>query len=95
MKIWKFAGLAAIAGLLLIAASGDRAQAAPLATPGIATAVQRGAMPEVTEVQYRRHRHYHRHHPRAYRHHHVRRYYAPPRHYRHHRHHYRHHRHWR
>lgn len=93
MKILKLSGLAAIAGLLLIAAPGERAQAAPLSTPGIAAAVQRDAIPQTTEVQYRHHRHMHRHHHRSHRHHHVRRHYG----HRHHHHHYRHHhhRHWR
>lgn len=94
MKILKLSGLAVIAGLLLIAAPGDRAQAAPLASPGIATTVQREVIPQATEVQYRHRRHYHRHHHhRWHRHHHIRRHYGHPHHHRHYRHH--HHRHWR
>ena len=93
MNILKLSGLAVIAGLLLIAAPGERAEAAPLSTPGIAAAVQQGAIPQATEVHYRHRRHIHRHHHRWHRHHHVRRYYGPRHHHRHYRHH--HHRHWR
>ncbi|ABD05056.1 conserved hypothetical protein [Rhodopseudomonas palustris HaA2] len=92
MKILKLSGLAAIAGLLLIAAPADRAQAAPMSSAGLATTVQRDVIPEASEVQYRHHRGY-RHHPR-YRHHRAyrRHMHRPHRHYGP-RHHYR--RHWR
>jgi hypothetical protein len=93
MNILKLSGLAAIAGLLLIAAPADRAQAAPMSSAGLATTVQRDVIPDVSEVQYRRHHHGYRHHHR-YRHHHGyrRHFHRPHRHYGP-RHHYR--RHWR
>jgi ribonuclease HII len=96
MNFLKLSGLAAIAGLLLIAAPTQRAEAAPVAAAGIASSVQRDVVPNVSEVQYRHHRHgYHhhhgyRHHPRAHRH-----WHRPHRHYGHHRHIRPHHRHWR
>jgi hypothetical protein len=90
MKLLKLSGLAVIAGLLLVVAPGERAQAAPMTSQGLAAAVQRDVIPEATEVHYRRHAH--RHHHRWHRHHHVRRYYGHPHHYRHHHHH---RRHWR
>ena len=82
MNILKLSGLAAIAGLLLIAAPTDRAQAAPMSSAGMATTVQRDVIPDVSEVQYRRHHHGYRHHHR-YRHHHGyrRRLHRPHRHY--------------
>jgi hypothetical protein len=64
MNIFKLTGLAAIAGLLMIAAPADRAQAAPMSSAGIAASVQRDVIPEVSEVQYRHHHRGYRHHPR-------------------------------
>lgn len=59
MNVTKISGLAAIAGLLLIASPVEHALAAPLAGPGIAAAVQSGAIDNTTEVRW--HRHWHRH----------------------------------
>ncbi|MBB1090966.1 hypothetical protein [Rhodopseudomonas pseudopalustris] len=94
MNILKLTGLAAVAGLLLIAAPGDRAQAAPMAAAGLATSVQRDVISDVSEVQYRHHHHGYRHHrhvrPHHYRGHHYghrsHRHYGAPRHHHHHRH---------
>jgi hypothetical protein len=80
MKVTRVLGLAAIGGLLMLAAPTDRAQALSLASPGTAAAVQDDSKLMTTEVRYRHHR-YHRH----YRHH---------RHWGYHRHHHRHHRHY-
>lgn len=89
MKLWKLSGLAVVAGLLLMAAPGDRAQAATLAAPGIATAIQQGPIAaEVTEVHWRRHRHHHHGHRHWRRHHHHHGY---RHHWRGHRHHHHHH----
>lgn len=88
MKILKMAGLAAVAGLLMIAAPGNRAEAATVHSPGIAASVQAGTLDAVTEVQYR-HGHHARHHRYMHRHHAHRRWVYPHRHHRHH------HRHWR
>ncbi|WP_295848866.1 hypothetical protein [Tardiphaga sp.] len=57
MNIKKILGLAAIAGLLFVAAPNQRASAMSLNNPGIAAAVQGGAAAVVTtEVQYRNQR---------------------------------------
>ena len=55
MNIKKIFGFAAIAGLLFVAAPGQRAEAMSLNSPGIAAAVQSDVGAGVTEVQYRRH----------------------------------------
>ncbi len=96
MKVTRFLGLAAIGGLLMLAAPTDRAQALSLASPGTAAAVQDDSKLMTTEVRYRHHRH-HRYH-RHYRHH---RHWGYHRHHhrhwgyhRHHHHHYRHYRHY-
>jgi len=66
MNIKRIMSFFAVAGLLLLAAPTQRAEAAALATPGIAAAVQSGPIVDVTEVHWRRgwHRHHHvrRHH---------------------------------
>jgi hypothetical protein len=89
MLVRKILGLLAVGGLLVVAAPTPQAQAASPLNPGVTTAIQQDSAGLVTDVQYRRHRHYHRHH---------RRYYAPrvyvPRVYRPHRHHHRHYRRW-
>jgi hypothetical protein len=85
MNILKLSGLAAVAGLLLIAAPENRAQAAPMASQGLAAAVQRDVIPDVTEAHYRRHWHRHaqrRHHPHWRRHHWQRRHWHHRRHWR-------------
>jgi hypothetical protein len=62
MNIKKIFGFVAIAGLLFVAAPGQRAEAMSLNSPGIAAAVQSNVGADVTEVQYRRHhRGYHPH----------------------------------
>lgn len=62
MNFKKMFGFAAIAGLLFVAAPGQRAEAMSLNSPGIAAAVQSDVGAGVTEVQYRRHHHGFRHH---------------------------------
>ncbi|KIZ44853.1 MULTISPECIES: hypothetical protein [Rhodopseudomonas] len=66
MNIKRILGLFAVAALLLVAAPTTRSEAASLAGPGIAAAVQSGPIAGVTEVHWRRswHRHPHvrRHH---------------------------------
>ena len=61
MNIKRISGLAAVAGLLLIAAPAERAQAASVHSPGIAAAVQSGVLGDATEVHWR-HRHWHHRH---------------------------------
>ena len=55
MNIKKIFGFVAVAGLLFVAAPGQRAEAMSLNSPGIAAAVQSNVGAGVTEVQYRRH----------------------------------------
>ena len=62
MNIKKIFGFVAVAGLLFVAAPGQRAEAMSLNSPGIAAAVQSDVGAGVTEVQYRRHHHGYRHH---------------------------------
>ena len=62
MNFKKMFGFAAIAGLLFVAAPGQRAEAMSLNSPGIAAAVQSDVGAGVTEVQYRCHHHGFRHH---------------------------------
>ncbi len=84
MNFKKLLGLAAVAGLLAIAAPGTRAEAASLIQPGIAASIQDSAASTI-EVRGRHHRghrfHGHRHGHRF----HARRHYGPrfhaPRHY--------------
>jgi hypothetical protein len=64
VNVKKFFGLAAIAGLLFVAAPTQQANAVSLNGPGIAASVQGGSEKLATEVQYRRH------HNRGYRGHH-------------------------
>lgn len=99
MNLAKILGLFAVGGLLLVAAPGQKAEAASPMTPGVASTMQDSAG-LATNVQHRRHhRHYHHRHYR--RHHHWRPHYWHPRphhwhrphYYRHHHHHHR--RHWR
>ena len=62
MYLTKVLGLAAVGGLLLLAAPTERAQALSLSSPGAAVAVQDGSQ-MTTEVHWRRwgHRRWHRH----------------------------------
>jgi hypothetical protein len=80
MNLTKILGLLAVGGLLVVAAPNQPAQAASLINPGVAATVQDSTTMK-TDVQYRRHRHWH---PRR----HWHRHHWRP----HHRHH---HRHWR
>lgn len=103
MNLKKLFGLAAIAGLMFVAAPAQQANAVSLNNPGVAATVQGAGEGLKTDVQYRHHHH------RGYRHHGMRRHHGwhRPHHYgRHHgwhrphhgyRHHYGHHRHrhWR
>ncbi len=58
MTMTKVLGFAAVAGLLVIAAPTQRAEASSLINPGIAAAVQDGALANTTEVRW--HRGWHR-----------------------------------
>ena len=99
MNLKKIFGLAAIAGLMFVAAPAQQANAVSLNNPGVAATVQGAGEGLTTQVQYR---HHHRH---GYRHHHVRRHHGwhRPHHVRRHHgwhrphfhHHRRHHHHWR
>lgn len=60
MNFKKIFGFVAIAGLLFVAAPGQRAEAMSLNSPGIAAAVQGDVGAGATQVQYRHgHRGYH------------------------------------
>jgi hypothetical protein len=63
MKLTKVLGLAAVGGLLMLAAPAERAQALSLANPAAAPAVQESSKQGVTEVRWHRHRwhRWHRH----------------------------------
>jgi hypothetical protein len=50
MNVMKLLGLAAVGGMLMLAAPAERAQALSLANPGAAAAVQQGSKVETTEV---------------------------------------------
>ncbi len=69
MDIKKLSGFMAVAGLLLIAAPTEHAQASSLINPGIAAAVQDSAASNTTEVRWHRgwHRHFRWHHRRHWR----------------------------
>ena len=62
MNVKRILGFAAIAGLLMIAAPTERAQALSLSSPIAAAAVQDESGKLTTEVHYHRHWGYHRHH---------------------------------
>jgi hypothetical protein len=64
MNVTRVLGLAAVGGLLMLAAPVERAQALSLASPGAAAAVQDDSRQSTTAVHWRRHhRHWgHRHH---------------------------------
>jgi hypothetical protein len=62
MNMKRILGLAAVAGLLAIAAPTERAQALSLSTPGAAAAVQDDTGKLATEVRWHRHWGWRRHH---------------------------------
>jgi hypothetical protein len=65
MSMTKVLGLAAVGGLLLLAAPAERAQALSLSNPGGAAAIQEGSQQMTTEVRWHRwhrHRWHHRRH---------------------------------
>lgn len=61
MNVTRVLGLAAVGGLLMLAAPAERAQALSLASPGVAAAVQDGSNEMTTEVRWGRWGHRHRH----------------------------------
>lgn len=68
MKLTKVLGFAAIGGLLMLAASAERAQALSLANPAAAAAVQESSKQGVIEVRWHHHRwHHHRWHRHCWR----------------------------
>jgi hypothetical protein len=62
MNMTKALGLAAVSGLLVLAAPAERAQALSLSNPGAAAAIQEGSPQMTTEVGWHRHRWHHRRH---------------------------------
>jgi hypothetical protein len=62
MNVKRILGFAAVAGLLMIAAPAERAQALSLSSPIAAAAVQDESSRLTTEVRYHRHWGYHHHH---------------------------------
>ena len=97
MNVKKLFGLAAIAGLMFVAAPTPQANAVSLNNPGVAATVQGAGEGLTTEVQYRRHHHRHYRHHHVRRHHHWHRHHHVRRHHHWHRPHFNHHRrhHWR
>ena len=61
MNVRRVLGFVAVAGMLVIAAPAERANAAPLGSPGLAAALQNEGKLS-TEVRWRHHRGWHRHH---------------------------------
>ena len=61
MNVKKMAGLAAVAGLLIIAAPTERAQAMSLSSTAVAATVQNESGKLTTEVRWYHH-HWHHHH---------------------------------
>jgi hypothetical protein len=62
MNVTRLLGLAAVGGLLILAAPTQHAQAMSLANPGAAATVQQGSKVETTEVRWHHHWHHHWHH---------------------------------
>lgn len=62
MNIRTIFGLAAVAGLLAVAAPADRAQAVSLINPAASTSAKQASETITTEVRWRRHHGWHRHH---------------------------------
>lgn len=60
MKMTRVLGLAAIGGILVLAASAQQAQALSLANPATVQAIQEGS--KVTTTEARWHQHHHHHH---------------------------------
>ena len=69
MNVTKLLGLAAVGGLLILAAPAEQAQALSLANPGAAAAVQQGSKLETTEVHWHHGWHHPHHHHGHYHHH--------------------------
>jgi hypothetical protein len=67
MNMRKVLGLAAIGGLLLLAAPAEPAQALLLSNPGAAAAIQDGSQQMTTEVRWHRWHHHRWHHHRHWR----------------------------
>jgi hypothetical protein len=67
MNMTKALGLAAIGGLLVLAAPAERAQALSLSNPGAAAAIQDGSQQMTTEVRWHRWHHHRWHHHRHWR----------------------------
>jgi hypothetical protein len=70
MNVKTLLSVAAVGGLLVLAAPVERAQALSLSNPGAAAAVQDGSKQVTTEVHWRRwghRRHHHHHHHRHWR----------------------------
>ena len=68
MNVTKLLGLAAVGGLLILAAPAEQAQALSLANPAAASAVQESSKQGVTEVHWHHHRwHHHRWHRHCWR----------------------------
>jgi hypothetical protein len=63
MNVMRLLGLAAVGGLLMLAAPAERAQALSLASPGAAVAAQDGKQ-VITEVGWHHHHHHHHWHHR-------------------------------
>ena len=65
MNMTRVLGLAAVGGLLVLAAPAERAQALSLNNPGAAAAIQEGSQQVTTDVRWHRwhrHRWHHRRH---------------------------------
>jgi hypothetical protein len=61
MNVTRLLGLAAVGGLLILAAPAERAQALSLVNPGAAEAAQQASKVETTEVHWHHHWHHHHH----------------------------------
>lgn len=62
MNIKTIFGLAAVAGLLAVAAPADRAQAVSLINPAASSSAKHASENITTEVRWRHHHRWHRHH---------------------------------
>ncbi|CAN5157349.1 hypothetical protein BH10PSE11_BH10PSE11_25500 [soil metagenome] len=62
MNVKTVFGLAAVAGLLAVALPADRAQALSLINPVASSSAKQASEPVTTEVRWRRHHRWHRHH---------------------------------
>ena len=68
MSLTRLLGLAAVGGLLMLAAPAGSALAMSLSNPGAAAAVRDGSKPMTTEVRWGHHWHHRWHHHRHWRH---------------------------